>query len=91
MHRDPLCRPAAPAWQADLILANILYQPLLELADHLAGIMQPGGHLVMAGMLESQVEDLLLTYTAHFRIHQHAERDGWALLDGIRRVTDGII
>lgn len=70
---------------ADLVLANILYQPLQELADTLAALVRPGGELVMAGMLDAQVEPLMLAYTGRFEVRQHGSVDGWALLVARRR------
>ena len=38
----------------DLVIANILAGPLIDLAPHFATSMVPGGHLVLAGLLETQ-------------------------------------
>ena len=40
----------------DLIIANILAGPLIELAPALAGALAPGGRLILAGLLDRQAE-----------------------------------
>ncbi len=75
----------ADASGVDLVLANILYQPLLDLCDTLARLVKTGGRLVMAGMLEAQVEPLVLAYTAQFSVRRYGDIDGWALLVATRR------
>jgi len=39
----------------DLVMANILRGPLLELQPRLAAYCKPGGHLVLSGILQEQV------------------------------------
>ncbi|HEV2747171.1 MAG TPA: 50S ribosomal protein L11 methyltransferase [Allosphingosinicella sp.] len=62
----------------DLIIANILAGPLLELAASIAGSLQPGGSLVLAGLLDHQAEKVAAAYRrqrlmASFRV----ERGEW--------------
>jgi ribosomal protein L11 methyltransferase len=57
--RDADRRPARPGQRAyPLVLANILATPLKLLAPLLAGHVAPGGHLVLAGILERQADEL---------------------------------
>jgi ribosomal protein L11 methyltransferase len=46
----------------DLIIANILAGPLIDLAPSLAGALAPGGRLILAGLLESQAEAVTSAY-----------------------------
>jgi ribosomal protein L11 methyltransferase len=46
----------------DLIIANILAGPLVELAPSVAGALQAGGRLMLAGLLESQAETVAAAY-----------------------------
>ena len=65
-----------------LVLANILAQPLILLAPLLASHVQPGGHLVLAGILERQAEDLRLAYAPWLTLEVRDREDGWALMVG---------
>ncbi|HEX8401808.1 MAG TPA: 50S ribosomal protein L11 methyltransferase [Allosphingosinicella sp.] len=46
----------------DLLIANILAAPLIELAPSLAGAVGAGGHLILAGLLKTQAEAVLAAY-----------------------------
>lgn len=49
----------------DLIIANILAGPLIELAPNLAGALVPGGRLILAGLLDHQAEAVTAAYRRH--------------------------
>ena len=49
----------APAGKADMVLANILAQPLIGLAPHLATLTRPGGDLVLSGILSNQAREVM--------------------------------
>jgi ribosomal protein L11 methyltransferase len=70
----------------DAVLANILAQPLIELAPRLAVHCRPGGSLALAGLLERQGAEVAQAYRPWFDIETAAERDGWVLLSGLRRL-----
>lgn len=70
---------------ADVLLANILSGPLIELAPRLAGFTRCGGRLALAGLLETQAADVARAYRPWFDIEAQATRDGWTLLAGRRR------
>lgn len=74
-----------PAASSDLILANILAAPLVQLAPILARSARPGGRLLMAGLLDWQAGEVMAAYRDDFDIGIGAEREGWVLLDGRRR------
>jgi len=46
----------------DLLIANILAGPLIELAPALAGALAPGGRLILAGLLNTQAEKVITAY-----------------------------
>jgi len=79
----------APAEQSDILLANILAEPLLELAPLLAQRVRPGGALVLSGILESQAEALITRYEDWFVMDPPAAREGWVRLTGFRRQDAG--
>ena len=49
----------------DLLIANILAGPLVELAPHFAKAVAPGAHVVLAGLLDSQADMVVAAYEAH--------------------------
>ena len=64
--------------RADLVVANILAGPLCELAGQLTCLLNPGGRLLLSGVLEEQVEALRSAYSPS--LHIIARRDGWVAL-----------
>lgn len=75
----------APSDQADIMLANILAQPLYELRDKLANLTKTSGEIVLSGILESQAEDLRSHYLNHFEMAPIALEDGWTRLSGRKK------
>jgi ribosomal protein L11 methyltransferase len=69
----------------DVILANILAGPLIELAPRLASLCDAHSGIALAGMLVCQAEDVAAAYRPWFDIETAAEREGWVLLAGSRR------
>jgi ribosomal protein L11 methyltransferase len=74
----------APAWQAraDLVVANILAGPLLELSHTLLDLLKPGGILMVSGLLATQAETLIAHYAKHLPLEVVGETDGWVCLMG---------
>jgi len=77
--------PALDDRSADLLLANILAGPLVELAPRFARATRPGGQLALSGLLTEQADTVTAAYRPWFDIGTTATRDGWALLAGQRR------
>jgi ribosomal protein L11 methyltransferase len=63
-----------------LVLANILATPLKLLAPLLTAHVAPGGHLVLAGVLERQADELRLAYSPALDLAVLDREDGWILL-----------
>lgn len=63
-----------------LVLANILATPLKLLAPLLAGHVSPGGHLVLAGILERQADELKEAYAPWCALEVTDREDGWILM-----------
>ncbi len=70
---------------ADLLLANILANPLIELAEYFAKLLKDDGQIVLSGVLEEQIEDVLAAYRAHFDMRLPTVLDGWVMLQGKKR------
>ena len=67
----------------DLVLANILAGPLIELAPLLSACVRPGGQLVLAGLLDRQAEEVASAYAGDFEIEVVSD-EGWTRLVGTR-------
>ena len=63
-----------------LVVANILAAPLKVLAPLLCGHVQQGGHLVLAGILSRQVEEIKLAYAPYIQLQVADSLDGWVLM-----------
>ena len=68
----------------DVVLANILANPLELLAPLLAGRVRPGGRIVLSGVLEAQAGAVLAAYERWFKIGPWGSADGWVALAGVR-------
>jgi len=75
--------------ERDVVLANILAGPLVDLAPTLARHARPGGRIVLAGMLDDQAEGVADAYRPWFHMRMFAKRDGWTVLDGRRLAAPG--
>jgi ribosomal protein L11 methyltransferase len=73
-----------PAAGYRVVFANILASPLKLLAPLLASHVEPGGHLVLAGILERQAAELRAAYATHLPIDIADAEDGWILMTGRR-------
>jgi ribosomal protein L11 methyltransferase len=83
--RVRLCDSAgAIAREADLLLANILSGPLVELAPLFADILRPAGALVLSGLMEQDVPAVELAYDKWFDLRTFGVRESWVCLWGRR-------
>jgi len=72
--------PDRASGQYQTVLANILATPLKVLAPLLCSHVAPGGALVLAGILERQVDELKAAYAPHARLDVADAEDGWVLM-----------
>ncbi len=68
----------------DVVVANILANPLIVLAPALAHRVVPGGRLLLSGILVAQAAEVQEAYRPWFRIAPWKEEDGWVALEGTR-------
>jgi ribosomal protein L11 methyltransferase len=68
----------------DLVLANILATPLKVLAPLLCAHVRAGGHLVLAGILSRQTEELKAAYAPWLKLSVADEQEGWVLMTAQR-------
>jgi ribosomal protein L11 methyltransferase len=71
--------------KADILLANILLNPLLRLASDLAQMVVEGGDIVLSGILSTQAEECRKVYSRWFDMDAPEFRDEWAMLSGKRK------
>jgi len=76
--------PELAAGAYPLVLANILASPLKLLAPLLCGHVAAQGHLVLAGILERQADELVEAYAPWIRLEVEDRDDGWVLMVGTR-------
>ncbi|NOT17040.1 MAG: 50S ribosomal protein L11 methyltransferase [Sulfuriferula sp.] len=69
----------------DIVVANILTNPLLTLAPLLAERCKPHGRIVLSGILCSQAEQVIALYSAWFDINVWRDEDGWTCLSGVKK------
>ena len=70
--------------QFDLVVANILANPLRALAPAICGHVRPGGRLALSGILEEQAEDLIAFYAPYISLRVAGIREGWVCLAGTK-------
>jgi ribosomal protein L11 methyltransferase len=74
-----------PAVAVDVLVANILAGPLVELAPKLAERTAPGGMLVLSGILEAQAARVAAAYAPYLTNVEQTACEGWVLLAGSRK------
>ena len=74
------------AWaqRAELVIANILAGPLIDLSTTLLHFLQPGGTLLLSGLLQTQADELCQHYADRIPLQVVGEKDGWVCLRGKR-------
>jgi ribosomal protein L11 methyltransferase len=62
---------------ADIVVANILAGPLVQLAPLLASSIAPGGRLALAGLLDRHAAEIHDAYDSWFDFDDDVSREGW--------------
>ena len=76
--------------EADVLLANILAGPLVDLAAILAARTRVGGRIALSGLLVEQADAVTAAYRPWFDVDLTGKREGWGLLTGCRRAREGV-
>ena len=76
-----------PAGASDIVVANILANPLVLLAPLLAMRVREAGRIALSGILDAQAADVAAAYTPWFNIAPWRSVEGWVLLSGERRAA----
>jgi len=72
--------------QADIVLANILAKPLIELATPIIALLAPQGQLVLSGILQEQAESVMSAYREHIIFASPVQQEDWMRLAGSRKI-----
>ena len=71
--------------KVDLLIANILANPLADLCQHFSGLVKAGGKITLSGILKEQLDMVLDVYTEFFENMVVEQKDEWCRVDGIRK------
>ena len=71
-----------PNRQVDVLIANILLEPLIAEKTAITDHLKTGGELVMSGILSEQTTRLITAFSPEFTLEVSATLDGWALVTG---------
>jgi len=74
-----------PAGEFDIVVANILSNPLKLMASMLSSRVKPGGRIALSGILARQAEEVAQIYARWIDISVWREHEGWVCLAGTRR------
>ncbi|MFX1761037.1 50S ribosomal protein L11 methyltransferase [Paraburkholderia sp. A1RI-2L] len=74
-----------PAGEFDIVVANILSNPLKLMASMLSSRVKPGGRLALSGILARQADEVAQVYARWIDISVWREHEGWVCLAGTRR------
>jgi ribosomal protein L11 methyltransferase len=70
---------------ADILVANILMNPLKELVEMFSGLTNSGGHIILSGLLHIQADECLAVYASCFNMDEPVFSSEWTRLHGIRK------
>jgi ribosomal protein L11 methyltransferase len=73
-----------PGLSADLVIANILAKPLIQLAPQIMALVKPGGTLILSGLLDNQVAEVSNHYAGKIDFEGYSD-DNWAMLAGTKK------
>jgi ribosomal protein L11 methyltransferase len=74
-----------PKIKADILLANILSNPLIELSGLIASYVRSGGRLALSGILREQAEGVWQAYEPYFILDEPVFQEDWTRITGIRK------
>ncbi len=72
-------------FQADIVLANILAKPLIDMAEQICALVVSGGSLVLSGILHEQAESVVNAYQHEIIFNPLVQQEDWIRLEGIKR------
>jgi len=73
------------AFEANIVLANILAKPLIEMSTQISSLVSKDGDLVLSGILHEQAESVIAAYQPYVNMQPPVQQEDWIRLEGIRR------
>jgi len=73
-----------PEFTADIVVANILAQPLRELHSVILGLLKPSGKIAMSGILEEQAQSVADIYAPFIELDEIAIEGDWTRVSGTK-------
>lgn len=70
---------------ADLLIANILAQPLIDFAPLFSTLVKPHGKLLLSGILTAQAESVEKAYSPWFNMEKPVQKEEWVRIEGARK------
>ncbi|MCW3150699.1 50S ribosomal protein L11 methyltransferase [Stutzerimonas stutzeri] len=84
--RFPVYLPTdLPQQPVDVVVANILAGPLVQLAPTITALVKPGGRLALSGILAEQADEVRAAYQDTFDLDPTEDKEGWVRISGTRR------
>ncbi|MCZ6803221.1 MAG: 50S ribosomal protein L11 methyltransferase [Proteobacteria bacterium] len=83
IHIDHVDEVSLPT--ADILVANILMNPLKELIEKFSRLTKSGGHIILSRLLHVQAEECLAAYASCFNMDEPVFNSEWTRLYGIRK------
>jgi ribosomal protein L11 methyltransferase len=71
--------------QADVVLANILAKPLIDMVGQITGLVVSNGQLVLSGILSEQADSVIDAYQPFLPLNKPIQQEDWVRLAGIKR------
>ena len=71
--------------KVDLLIANILANPLIGLCEHFSGLVKSGGKITLSGILQEQLDMVLEAYSKYFIELTATQKEQWCCVNGVRK------
>lgn len=73
------------AQEADIVIANILAKPLIELQAVISPLAKENGNLILSGILNEQADSVITAYANQFTIKPPVTQQDWCRLDACKK------
>lgn len=69
----------------DLLVANILANPLMMLSKEISDYVKPCGKIALSGILSDQADAVIKAYQPYFDLNPIQQKEEWVLISGIKK------